>query len=79
MLDALSETFEANAILAGENVFEDMDYDDRCDTLARVMRSNYAYFDLPYNGYNRHGEEMPRHIGCWRRAPLLDAGRRRRG
>ena len=58
MLDALSETFEANAILAGENVFEDMDYDDRCDTLARVMRSNYAYFDLPYNGYNRHGEEM---------------------
>ena len=58
MLNALSETFEANAILAGENVFEDMDYDDRCDTLARVMRSNYAYFDLPYNGYNRHGEEM---------------------
>ena len=58
MLDALSETLEANAILAGENVFEDMDYDDRCDTLARVMRSNYAYFDLPYNGYNRHGEEM---------------------
>ena len=58
MLDALSETFEANAILAGENVFEDMDYDGKCDTLARVMRSNYAYFDLPYNGYNRHGEEM---------------------
>ena len=54
----MSATFEANAILAGENVFEDMDYDDRCDTLARVMRSNYAYFDLPYNGYNRHGEEM---------------------
>ena len=56
--DWLSETFEANAILAGENVFEEIDYDGKCDTLARVMRSNYAYFDLPYNGYNRHGDEM---------------------
>ena len=56
--DWLSETFEANAILAGENVLEEIDYDGKCDTLARVMRSNYAYFDLPYNGYNRHGEEM---------------------
>ena len=57
-VDDLSETFEANAILAGENVLEEIDYDGKCDTLARVMRSNYAYFDLPYNGYNRHGEEM---------------------
>ena len=57
-VDALSETFEANAILAGENVLEEIDYDGQCDTLARVMRSNYAYFDLPYNGENRHGEEM---------------------
>ena len=57
-VDALSETFEANAILAGENVLEEIDYDGQCDTLARVMRSNYAYFDLPYNGYNRHGDEM---------------------
>ena len=56
--DWLSETFEANAILAGENVLEEIDYDGQCDTLARVMRSNYAYFDLPYNGENRHGEEM---------------------
>ena len=58
LVDELSETFEANAILAGENVLEEIDYDGKCDTLARVMRSNYAYFDLPYNGYNRHGEEM---------------------
>ena len=58
LVDDLSETFEANAILAGENVFEEIDYDGQCDTLARVMRSNYAYFDLPYNGENRHGEEM---------------------
>ncbi len=58
LVDDLSETFEANAILAGENVFEEIDYDGQCDTLARVMRSNYAYFDLPYNGYNRHGDEM---------------------
>ena len=58
LVDDLSETFEANAILAGENVFEEIDYDGQCDTLARVMRSNYAYFDLPYNGENRHGDEM---------------------
>jgi RHS repeat-associated protein len=58
LVDDLSETFEANAILAGENVLEEIDYDGKCDTLARVMRSNYAYFDLPYNGYNRHGDEM---------------------
>jgi RHS repeat-associated protein len=58
LVDELSETFEANAILAGENVLEEIDYDGKCDTLARVMRSNYAYFDLPYNGENRHGDEM---------------------
>ena len=58
LVDELSETFEANAILAGENVLEEIDYDGQCDTLARVMRSNYAYFDLPYNGENRHGDEM---------------------
>ena len=58
LVDDLSETFEANAILAGENVLEEIDYDGQCDTLARVMRSNYAYFDLPYNGYNRHADEM---------------------
>ena len=57
MLDALSASFEEND-LAGQNVFTDIDYDGQCDSMSLVMMSNYDYFGLPYNGENRHGEEM---------------------
>ncbi len=42
---------------AGGNVFEDIHYSDQCDMMAQVMKSNYEYFGLPYNGENRHAED----------------------
>ena len=53
----LKESFEAN-VLAGRNVLPRISYGGQCDTMALVMKSNYEYFGLPYNGKNRRANSM---------------------
>ena len=50
----LSQAFVNRPVAGSSDNIEDLLYDDQCDMMALVMKSNYEYFDLPYNGQNRH-------------------------
>ena len=54
MRGLLSQAFVNRPVAGSSDNIEDLLYDDQCDMMALVMKSNYEYFDLPYNGQNRH-------------------------
>jgi RHS repeat-associated protein len=54
MRGLLSQAFVNRPVAGSSDNIDDLLYDDQCDTMALVMKSNYEYFDLPYNGQNRH-------------------------
>ena len=54
MRGLLSQAFVNRPVAGSSDNIDDLLYDDQCDMMALVMKSNYEYFDLPYNGQNRH-------------------------